>query len=50
MDLLSKPTDGGRVVRRGGRRGERGMAYVETLLALPVVLLLILGLASARHR
>lgn len=46
MDLLKKRFDRGRIVRRGGRRGERGMAYVETLLVLPVVLLLILGLAD----
>jgi hypothetical protein len=46
MDLLSKRNGDGRVVRRGGRRGERGMAYVETVFVLPVVLMLILGLAD----
>jgi hypothetical protein len=46
MDLLKKRFDDGPVAHRGGRRGERGMAYLETVLVLPVVLLLILGLAD----
>jgi hypothetical protein len=46
MGLLRRRNGDDRVVRRGGRRGERGMAYVETVFVLPVVLMLILGLAD----
>jgi hypothetical protein len=46
MDLLRKRNDDGPAVRRGGWRGERGMAYVETVFVLPIVLILILGLAD----
>ncbi len=46
MDFLKNRTHDEPIVHNRRRRSERGMAYLETLLVLPVVLTLILGLAD----
>ncbi len=46
MDFLKSRSHGGRGVQRGGRRRQGGMAYLETLLVLPIMLMLIAGLAD----
>ena len=46
MGLLKNRNHGNRGVQSGGRRSQDGMAFLETLLVLPLVLMLIAGLAD----
>jgi hypothetical protein len=46
MGLLKDRPHDDQAVHDGGRRSERGMAYLETLMVLPIVLTLIAGLAD----
>lgn len=46
MGLLKNRPHHDQAVRDRGGRSERGMAYLETLMVLPIVLMLIAGLAD----
>ena len=46
MGFLKSRSHGERGLRRSGRRSQDGMAFLETLLVLPIILMLIAGLAD----